>query len=248
MRLKGLLAGLLVVSYAFALVMSTGHLSEWYRLTLGNLPGWFAVGLAAALEVSAFLLSLLSNSYLKGSKWASWGAVVALGLVWVGNYFSMRRAGEGVPEVEIFLSSLFVPVSTYVVAKVLGELQGNGEPAEAKREKKLAREVHLGFEDHREAHLEPGSLKEAHLEYGGSKEEGSALLVPLSAQGGNGAVKEGWRQRYLVLLETPKSAREIMEALGLAKPTVYKQLKRLEREGLVRNTGGRWVRVENHAG
>ncbi len=123
MRLKGFLSGLLILAYTFALVMSTGHLSEWYRLTLGSLPGWFAVGLAAALEMSAFLLSLLSNSLLKGSRWASWGAVVALGLVWVGNYFSMRRAGEGIPEVEIFLSSLFVPVSTYVVSTLPQDFQ-----------------------------------------------------------------------------------------------------------------------------
>jgi hypothetical protein len=122
--IRNLLAGLLILAYAFALVMSTGHLSEWYKLTLGELPKWFAVGLAAALESSAFLLSLLSNSLLRGSLWASWGAVVALGLVWVGNYFSMARAGSmsGIPGYEVFLSSMFVPVSTYVVAKVLGEL------------------------------------------------------------------------------------------------------------------------------
>jgi hypothetical protein len=122
--IRNLLAGLLILAYAFALVMSTGHLSEWYKLTLGELPKWFAVGLAAALEASAFLLSLLSNSLLRGSLWASWGAVVALGLVWVGNYFSMARAGStsGIPGYEVFLSSMFIPVSTYVVAKVLGEL------------------------------------------------------------------------------------------------------------------------------
>lgn len=231
--MKGFLTSLLVISYAFALVMSTGHLSEWYRLTLGDLPGWFAVGLAAALEMSAFLLSLLSNSYLKGSKWASWGAVVALGLVWVGNYFSMRRAGEGVPEVEIFLSSLFVPVSTYVVAKVLGELQGNGKPVEAREQGKLAVE---------ETTITPREA--AALE----REKPSALPTPASAKEGNKATGREWQRRYLDLLENPKTAKELMEALGLAKPTVYKQLKRLEREGLVRNTGGRWVRVENHAG
>jgi hypothetical protein len=137
--IRNLLTGLLVVAYAFALVMSTGHLSEWYKLTLGELPEWFAVGLAAALEASAFLLSLLSNSLLRGSLWASWGAVVALGLVWVGNYFSMARAGSasGIPGYEVFLSSMFVPVSTYVVAKVLGELLYGVKPkAEAHAEVK----------------------------------------------------------------------------------------------------------------
>jgi len=133
--IRNLLAGLLILAYAFALVMSTGHLSEWYKLTLGELPEWFAVGLAAALEASAFLLSLLSNSLLRGSLWASWGAVVALGLVWVGNYFSMARAGSasGIPGYEVFLSSMFVPVSTYVVAKVLGELLYEVKPRVAYR-------------------------------------------------------------------------------------------------------------------
>lgn len=122
--MRNVLAGMLIFAYLFALVMSTGHLAEWYRLTLGSLPGWFAVGLAAALEASAFLLSLLSNSLLRDSRWAGWGSLVALGLVWVGNFFSMNRAGQttGIPAYEVFLASLFVPVSTYVVAKVLGEL------------------------------------------------------------------------------------------------------------------------------
>jgi hypothetical protein len=65
--------------------------------------------------------------------------VVALGLVWVGNYFSMARAGSasGIPGYEVFLSSMFVPVSTYVVAKVLGELLYEVKPkAEAKPEAK----------------------------------------------------------------------------------------------------------------
>jgi hypothetical protein len=143
--IRNLLAGLLILAYAFALVMSTGHLSEWYKLTLGELPKWFAVGLAAALESSAFLLSLLSNSLLRGSLWASWGAVVALGLVWVGNYFSMARAGSvsGIPGYEVFLSSMFVPVSTYVVAKVLGELLYEVKPkAEAHPEVKPRVEPH----------------------------------------------------------------------------------------------------------
>lgn len=220
MKLKGFLSGLLILAYTFALVMSTGHLSEWYRLTLGSLPGWFAVGLAAALEMSAFLLSLLSNSLLKGSRWASWGAVVALGLVWVGNWFSMRRAGEGVPEVEVFLSSLFVPVSTYVVAKVLGELL----------------EAREALPVHKEAPAErakPASWEPKEVQPGKAEGNGEARPFP----------KGEWRYRYLNLLDNPKTARELIETLGLAKPTVYKQLKQLQAEGLVRYTDGKWVRV-----
>ncbi|WP_240695380.1 winged helix-turn-helix domain-containing protein [Thermus caldilimi] len=233
--MRGFLATLLVVSYAFALVMSTGHLSEWYRLTLGNLPGWFAVGLAAALEMSAFLLSLLSNSLLRGSRWASWGAVVALGLVWVGNYFSMRRAGIGVAEVEVFLSSLFVPVSTFVIAKVLGEL--------LEGQKNAVTWVSQG---------------EVHLGVGGPKAETKSFLLdvsvnsqePESAEGraevneeetGSFRQSKGSHEDYLRVLQTPRTAKELVEIFGVSKAAVYKRLKALEEKGLVEKEGGRWV-------
>lgn len=239
MRLKGFLSGLLILAYTFALVMSTGHLSEWYRLTLGSLPGWFAVGLAAALEMSAFLLSLLSNSLLRGSRWASWGAVVALGLVWVGNYFSMRRAGEGIPEVEIFLSSLFVPVSTYVVAKVLGEL--------LEVDPRVARVSSVVALPEGQTHLR----KQGDQDTGYAHDTGSARDTPvppvLPVDRDRQQPRRDWRRAYLEALATPRGARELVETLGVAKPTVYKQLKILEKEGRVRNLGGKWVRVEEEA-
>lgn len=245
MRLKGFLSGLLILAYTFALVMSTGHLSEWYRLTLGSLPGWFAVGLAAALEMSAFLLSLLSNSLLKGSRWASWGAVVALGLVWVGNYFSMRRAGEGIPEVEIFLSSLFVPVSTYVVAKVLGELL-EVDPRGARVSSVVALP-----ESAKLSCVQTDLRKQEDQDTGYAHDTGSARDTPvppvLPVDRDRQPPRRDWRRAYLEALATPRGARELVETLGVAKPTVYKQLKILEKEGRVRNLGGKWVRVEEEA-
>lgn len=116
-----LAVGLLLLAYLFALVMSAGHLAEWYSLTSGSLPPWFAVGLAAALELTAFLLSLISNA-LRASPWATWGAVLALGLVWAGNLLSMARANPALPLWEVVLMSLFVPVATLVVGKVVGDL------------------------------------------------------------------------------------------------------------------------------
>jgi len=114
---------LLLTGYVATLAVSSGHLAEWYALTLGDLPPFLAVALAVTLELNAFLLSMLSNSTLKGSRWAAGGALVALGLVWLGNYRSMERAaGEEVGSAEILAMSLFVPVGTYVVGKVVGEL------------------------------------------------------------------------------------------------------------------------------
>lgn len=125
-----LAVGLLLLAYLFALVMSAGHLAEWYSLTSGSLPPWFAVGLAAALELTAFLLSLISNA-LKASPWATWGAVLALGLVWVGNLLSMTRANPALPLWEVMLMSLFVPVATLVVGKVVGDLLSRLPPEPA---------------------------------------------------------------------------------------------------------------------
>jgi hypothetical protein len=114
---------LLLTGYIATLAVSSGHLAEWYALTLGDLPPFLAVALAVTLELNAFLLSMLSNSTLKGSRWAGAGSLVALGLVWLGNYRSMERAaGDGVGSAEILAMSLFVPVGTYVVGKVVGEL------------------------------------------------------------------------------------------------------------------------------
>ncbi len=119
---------LLLTGYTATLAVSAGHLAKWYALTLGDLPPFLAVALAVTLELNAFLLSLLSNSTLKGSRWAAGGALVALSLVWLGNFRSMERAaGEGVGSAEIFAMSLFVPVGTYVIGKVVGELLEQGK-------------------------------------------------------------------------------------------------------------------------
>jgi DNA-binding transcriptional ArsR family regulator len=234
--MRRLLAGLLVLAYLFALVMSTGHLSEWYRLTLGTLPTWFAIGLAGALEASAFLLSLLSNSLLRGSAWAAWGSLIALGLVWVGNFFSMMRAGEatGIPTYEVFLASLFVPVSTYVVAKVLGELlekdvraapvyavktEVNPEPTP----------VHSRLEQAPSPEVSPSP--EVNLEFTENPKEPERSF-------------RGSREVYLRLLREPKTAKELMEHLGVSKAAVYKQLRALEAKGLVVNREGKWQAVD----
>jgi biotin operon repressor len=120
--MRNALIGLLILAYLSTLAMSAGHLAQWYALSLGELPPWLAWGLAGSLEFTAFLLSLLSNSLLRGSSWASGGALAALLLVWMGNALSMRRAAPELPLWETLAMSLFVPVGTWVVGKVVGEL------------------------------------------------------------------------------------------------------------------------------
>jgi len=135
-RLAFTLAFMLILTYLSVLVMSAGHLYEWYRLTLGSLPPFFAVGLAGSLELAAFLLSLTSNLLPRASRWAGPGAIAALLVVWLGNYLSMARAAEGIPAWEVLLSSAFVPIGTLVVAKVVGELIHYAQAPEPKPEGK----------------------------------------------------------------------------------------------------------------
>jgi DNA-binding transcriptional ArsR family regulator len=234
--MRRLLASLLVLAYLFALVMSTGHLSEWYRLTLGTLPTWFAIGLAGALEASAFLLSLLSNSLLRGSAWAAWGSLIALGLVWVGNFFSMMRAGEatGIPTYEVFLASLFVPVSTYVVAKVLGEL--------LEKDVKTAPVYAIETEVNPEPTPVYSGLEEAPSPSPSPSPEVNPGFTENPKEPERSFRRSG--EVYLRLLREPKTAKELMEHLGVSKAAVYKQLRALEAKGLVVNREGKWQAVD----
>ena len=49
---------------------------------------------------------------------------------------------------------------------------------------------------------------------------------------------------YLRLLREPKTAKELMEHLGVSKAAVYKQLRALEAKGLVVNREGKWQAVD----
>jgi hypothetical protein len=149
-RLALLIAVALTAGYLAVLAMSAGHLAYWYAATLGPLPQGLAWGLAASLEAVAFLLSMTSNVLPQASKWAASGSVAALGLVWAGNYLSMRRfALADVPTWEVALASSFVPIGTYMVGKVIGELTRHAleEPPPSKGEDDLtllARELLTG--------------------------------------------------------------------------------------------------------
>ncbi|MDR6218528.1 hypothetical protein [Deinococcus soli (ex Cha et al. 2016)] len=117
------LLGLLIFAYLFSLIISTAHLSQVYRLYDGSLSPYVSLGLAVALELTAFLLSLISTS-LRGqvSLWAPVGSTFALGLVWFGNFYAMRLTAPDQPILITGLFSCFVPLSTMLVGKVLGDL------------------------------------------------------------------------------------------------------------------------------
>lgn len=204
------------LAYLFALIMSTAHLMEWYALSLGGLPKATALGLAASLEFAAFLLSVASNTYLGALPTARVSAYVALGLVWVGNFLAITRAAAGLPVWEAFLQSLFVPVSTMAVGKVIGELY--------RLEKGMGERSEKGF--HREELLTPmlvqASGTSESFPYRLSEEEKALILGIL------GTVPSGLTQDQLGLY------------VSLPQEHLAEALEKLRREGILEEQGGVW--------
>ena len=114
---------LLTLAYMFALAISTAHLAQVYDLFAGNLPYSISLGLAAALEIVAFLFSIITTSLKeKGGPWAAWASTMALMLVWFGNGYAMYLAAPEQPIIITSLFSCFVPICTLFVGKVLGQM------------------------------------------------------------------------------------------------------------------------------
>jgi len=128
MRPKAL-AYLILTGYFFILVMSAAHLASWFALTSKGLPPVLPWGLAGVLEGMVFLFALVTHLYPGASKWSPPATYFALGLVWLGNYRSMRSAYEGEWALEPLVQSLFVVMSVFA-GKVAGELlRREAEPA-----------------------------------------------------------------------------------------------------------------------
>lgn len=195
--MKALIAAatiLLTLAYLSVLVMSAGHLAEWYRHTLGPLPPSLAWGLAASLEAVAFLLSLVSNVIPKATRWAGPGSLAALALVWAGNYLSMRRVtpGEVMASWEVLLASSFVPVGTYVVGKTIGELSRHLLSLEGKEDlpaKRLAQDLLQGGEITQalvRRGIPKGEVARALVEYLAGNPGGLRNLLHLASEGDHG--------------------------------------------------------------
>lgn len=122
LRSYRIFAAAILLGYIATLATSAGHLAEWYMLSRGSLHPALPYALSITLEANAFILSLLSNYTLRHSRWALTGSIIALSLVWLGNYMSMLRAAEDLMMWEVFAASMFVPVGTYIMGKALGEI------------------------------------------------------------------------------------------------------------------------------
>lgn len=255
-----LMITLLLLAYFATLIMSTGHLAEWYALSLGKLPRELAWGLAGALEFTAFLLSLLSNSLLRQSRWAGGGALAALGLVWVGNALSMHRGAPELALWEVFLMSLFVPVGTYAVGKVVGELLTwpaggrSGAPVATKMatgaQRVATQDTSAGHNERVVAsagvHMaaQGGHLYERMDEPAATPQEAKATLryherslnMELTVEG-----KAAELVSALAAYGGPVAVTRLAADLGWPRTTVRRYLERLEDEGVVRRTEDGWT-------
>ena len=230
-------AALLILAYLFTLAMSSAHLSSWYATSLGALPPWLAWGLAGALEFTAFMLSMIST-FLRGSRWAAGGAIAALGLVWTGNAISMHRAAPQLALWETLAMSAFVPIGTFVVGKVVGELLARStlEPEVAQEEDQGPRTgTHSGAtlppRGYRLA--PPGTPSPSTLEPEAAQEEdqGPRATAP---------DKEREHQLLAALVSGPASLGQLAARLGWPKSSTRRWLARLERQGVVRRGPDGW--------
>lgn len=215
------LTALLTLAYTFALVMSAAHLTQWYTLYNGDLDPRIALGLAVALELVAFLLSITSNA-LKGqiSAWAFWGANGALLLVWFGNAYAMHRAAPDEALWVTLVASAFVPITTLVVGKVLGDLFSLGEQG-------AVLPVQVAVSSPAQSELEVGRATEVDKD----RAEGRGEL-----EGNLGRVLEFMRER-----DGKATAREVAERLEVSVKTARRYLNKLADEGKARWNGEGWV-------
>jgi hypothetical protein len=213
-----LLRSALFLAYGFALVMSTAHLSSWYGFTAKGFPPWVALGLAASLELAAFLFSLASSRFGEALPTAKYGAYGALGLVWAGNFLAMLRGAEGLAGWEIFLQSLFVPVATVLVGRTIGDLFRLEERILGNTQREVI------------ADDEPRERRKIRDPY----------KVPLQAPVSKG---EDRTSLILLLLQTmPEglSAEQLALYLPLEPQEIESSLNQLEAMGLVHNREGKW--------
>jgi len=118
--LKRLLLLFLGLSYLSVLALSTAHLTNWFSLTAGELPGWLSLGLAVGWEFLAFSLSLASTLEPR-LRWTFYGALFVMSTVWFGNFIAMLYAAQGLPLWMVLIQSSFA-LGPMIAGKAIGEL------------------------------------------------------------------------------------------------------------------------------
>ncbi|ADH63780.1 transcriptional regulator, IclR family [Allomeiothermus silvanus DSM 9946] len=229
-HLRNTLIALLALAYLATLVMSAGHLTKWFDLSLGELPRFFSIGLAVGLELLAFTLSLASTLEPR-LRWSLAGGLFFLLLVWLGNLLAMARVANA-PGWEVFAQSLFA-LGPLVAGKAIGELlrlERPGRPPSADLSTSGQR-VHV------QTHVHTTTVHQA-----------LQVTDRMSSSTQPGKPDERVEQLLAVLSGQPLGPSALARRTGLPKTTVYRLTARLLEAGLIAQTPGGYVRTEVERG
>ncbi|GIW32419.1 MAG: hypothetical protein KatS3mg071_2593 [Meiothermus sp.] len=246
--LRNSLVGLLALAYLATLVMSAGHLTKWFDLSLGDLPWYFSIGLAVGLELLAFTLSLASTLEPR-LRWSLAGGLFFLLLVWLGNLLAMARVADA-PGWEVLLQSLFA-LGPLVAGKAIGELlrlDSRPRPASASplQPTSSTPTVHIQTHVqtttvHQSTQAESNGNNRVQLETAPS----AHAETPPPALGTRApSLDERAAQLMAQLSSQPLGPSALARQTGLPKTTVYRLAARLVEAGLIVQTADGYVRRE----
>ncbi|PWH11664.1 MAG: transcriptional regulator [Anaerolineae bacterium] len=247
--LRNTLIALLGLAYLATLVMSAGHLTKWFDLSLGDLPWYFSIGLAVGLELLAFTLSLASTLEPR-LRWSLAGGLFFLLLVWLGNLLAMARVAD-VPGWEVLLQSLFA-LGPLVAGKAIGELlrldplpaPSPLQPTGASPAVHIQTHVQTTMV-HQSTQVESSGNNRVQHETASSTH--SETLPPAFGTQAS-TLDERAAQLMAQLSSQPLGPSALARQTGLPKTTVYRLAARLVEAGLVIQTPDGYVRREVERG
>uniref|UniRef100_A0A7C3DHR9 MarR family transcriptional regulator n=1 Tax=Meiothermus ruber TaxID=277 RepID=A0A7C3DHR9_MEIRU len=248
-NLRNSLIVLLALAYLTVLVMSAGHLTKWFDLSLGSLPPYFSIGLAVGLELLAFTLSLASTLEPR-LRYAFWGGAFFLLLVWFGNLMAMLRVADA-PGWEVLAQSLFA-LGPLVAGKAIGELlrlDARPNPVEPTDRRPTADRSTPPPAVHLETHVHSTTVHQSIQAGTTHSAERFSLDTPVeqSAPAWNKPVPLDDRAEQLLAAlsaDRPLGPSALARQTGLPKTTVYRLAARLVEAGLVVQTADGLVRKE----
>lgn len=232
--------------YVLSAVVSTPHLAAFYAQYNGSLPPGIAWSIAVALELFVLSTGMVSRIYQKHeiARYAFWGNIAFLLIVFVGNWRSMWLAAPseiwGLEWWLTLLAASAFPLAGLVIGKVIGGLlhMTQGTPVEGPPVTTPA----TPLETPRPAPVmpvtpadpAPGSVSQ--LEHHHRVEETTTrlTLAPDLAQ-----ALEAIRTRGGSI-----EAKELAAAIGRSKETADRRLAKLRDLGLVEWTGRVWQEVQ----
>lgn len=236
--------------YVLAAVVSTPHLAGFYAQYNGNLPQGIAWSIAVALELFVLSTGMVSRIYQgqEIARYAFWGNIAFLLIVFVGNWRSMWLAAPseiwGLEWWLTLLAASAFPLAGLVIGKVIGGLlhMTQGTPVEGPPVTAPVTTPATPLETPRPAPVmpvtpadpAPGSVSQ--LEHHRRVEETTTRLT----------LGPDLTQALEVIRARGGSieAKELAAAIGRSKETADRRLAKLRDLGLVEWTGRVWQEVQ----